>query len=455
MKPFHVGALAPACLLFVGLLDTPVVAGEKPKDPASAEHEAAIARLTQEQARLIAEIKDLRAQLAQTPTPLPAEDRLQALEARLVKLEEDLQRFGEESRQIAGAVDDIASREQKRSSVTVYGNVDFSAYRNQDSVLDARTFEMVFSGHPHDRLSFFAEVEFERAAAVGGPRGGEIDVEQAFATYSLSPLLNIRGGAFLVPFGNINIDHFAPRREVVTAPLVSYVVVPSDWTDNGVGLFGKRVLGTRYLLSYEGYVMAGLGEPVTGLGLRLARQGYGVDNNGDKAVVARVALSRADTAHVGLSGYSGKYDDLGRRRMNGWAVDGLLTLGSFKVTGEYDDFAAARAAGPDIRLRGYYVRGVYSFGRALLARTRLGRGFQEPRLAAFAQYDDVQTDGPDNGPFNGTFEHSEERRTSAGLNFRPSTQWVLKLSYEWNDSKGHALDRGDRDGFLASIGFIF
>ncbi len=452
MSPFRLSALALACLLFAGPLRAPLAAGEKPKEPPSAEREAEMTRLKQDLARLAEEMKRLRAELAQRPSPTaPAEDRLRALEAGLARLEDELKRLAEEFRQVAGALDDMASREQKRSSLTVYGNLDFSAYRAENSLLDGRTFELVFSGHPHERLSFFAEVEFERAASAGGPRGGEVDVEQAFASFSLSSPLNLRAGIVLVPFGNVNIDHFAPKREVVTAPLVSYAVVPSDWTDNGLGLFGKQVLGSTWLLTYEGYLIAGLGAPVTGLGLRQARQGYGVDNNGDKALVARLALSRANTAHFGLSGYSGKYDDRNRKRLNGWAVDGLLTLGPFRITGEFNSFTAAQEAGPDIRLRGFYARGVYGFGRALLTRTRLGRGFDEPLLSLFAQYDDVQADGP----VQGSFDHSEERRTTAGLNFRPSTQWVLKLGYEWNSSEGHALDRGDRDGFLASIGFIF
>ena len=452
MSPVRLSVLALACLLSAGPLRTPLAGGEQPKQPPSAEREAEMARLKQELARLAQEMKKLRAELAQRPSPAaPAEERLRALEASLARLENDLKRLAEESRPVAGAVDEMASREQRHSSLTAYGSLDFSAYRGENSILDGRTFGLVFSGRPHERLSFLAEIAFERAASAAGPRGGEVEVQQAFASFSLSSSLNLRAGIVLVPFGNVNIDHFAPNREVVAAPLVSYVVVPSAWTDNGLGLAGKQVLGSTWLLTYEGYLIAGLGARVTGLGLRQARQGYGVDNNDDKALVARLALSRANTAHLGLSGYSGKYDDRNRKRLNGWAVDGLLTLGPFRITGDFNSFTAAQEAGPDIRLRGFYVRGVYGFGRARLARTRLGRGFDEPLLSLFAQYDHVQADGP----VEGSFDHSQERRATAGLNFRPSAQWVLKLSYEWNSSEGHALDRGDRDGLLGSIGFIF
>jgi hypothetical protein len=405
-----------------------------------------VARLAAEAERLEAELSAVR-----QAAPAPDQDRVRALEAELARLREELRRLAEESKETAAAVDSLARAEERRTTVTVYGNLEATAFSGQHALLDGRNFELVLSGHPHKQLSFFAEIEFEQTAGVGGPRGGEIVVEQAFANFNFASLLNLRAGVLLVPFGNVNIDHFAPKREVVTRPLVSYVVAPSDWTDNGLGIYGKKLLGTSWLLSYEVDLVAGLSSEITGQGMRDARQGYGVDNNGNKAVVGRIALNRASRLEIGLSGYTGNYDDLDLKRLNGWAVDALALLGPVKLTGEYNQFVADRAPERDTRLRGYYVRAVWDFGRSLLARTPLGRDFDEPRLAVVAQHDQVWLEGP----VGTEFQENQERRDTLGINFRPSTQWVLKLTYERNATSGQALVRGDRDGWAGAIGFIF
>jgi hypothetical protein len=410
-----------------------------------------LAALREELERVHAQLATVQAELALASQPGAQEERIRNLEAQLGRLRDELRRLGEQARQTGNALDALAEEQHKGISMSVYGTLDATAYEGEHAILDGRLFELVLSGRPHKRLSFIAQAEFERAASVGGERGGEIVVEQAYATLSLNPLLNLRAGAFLVPFGNVAADHFPPKREVVSRPLVAEVVVPSDWTDNGVGLTGNRLVGATWLLSYEAYVMAGLASQITGTGMRDARQGYGVDNNGDKAVAAHVALDRTGKLGLGLSAYRGKYDDEGRHTLLGWGLDGVGVFGPFKVTGEFSSFGAARVPGPDARLSGFYVRGVYEFGRRLLQRTVLGRDFDEPRLAAVFQYDRVALDGP----VDGAFERNRERRTTLGLNYRPSSQWVLKLTYEMNDFTHRPLFKGDRDGWLGSVGFIF
>jgi hypothetical protein len=417
-------------------------------DPAD---RAEVAALGQALARLRAQLATVEAELAVAARPGPQEERIRALEAQLGRLREELRRLGEQARQTGNALDALSEEQHKGINLSVYGTLDFAAYQGENAVLDGRLFELVLSGRPHKRLSFIAQAEFERAASVGGERGGEITVEQAYATLGLGPLLNLRAGAFLMPFGNVAVDHFPPKREVVSRPLVREVVVPSDWTDNGVGLTGNRLVGATWLASYEAYVTAGLAAQVTGTGMREARQGYGVDNNGDKALVGHLSLSRTGKLGLGLSAYRGKYDDEGRRTLRGWGFDALGVIGPFKVTGELSSFTAARVPGPDARLRGFYVRGVYEFGRGLLRRTVFGRDFDEPRLTAVIQYDRVALDGP----VEGVFERNRERRMTLGLNYRPSSQWVLKLTYEMNGFTHRPLVKGDRDGWLGSVGFIF
>jgi hypothetical protein len=449
-------AAAAALVLAILALGPPVRA--RADDATSPPRTVAASGAESEQRRLaalleaLAPLREWLASDAQgNPDAAAALERLAALESRLAAVEQELRRLADESRGTADGVEALSRAEQKRVNLSVYGNLDASGYSGERPLLDGRIFELVLSGHPHPRISVLGQVEFEHAAEVGGRRGGEVIVEQAFAALNLSPLASFRAGVFLVPFGNLNVDHFPSSREVVNRPLVSHVLAPADWTDNGIGLFGKRLVGESWLFTYEAWLMAGLGGEVSALGLRETRQGYGVDNNHDKALALQLALNRGGRAMFGISAYTGKYDDLGRQRLVGIGAHGLVTLGALRLTGEYARFDAARSDGPDARLRGHYLRGVYSLGRSLLARTRLGSDFEEPRLALAAEHDRVTIDGP----LDGRFVRNRESRSQAGLVYRPASQWSLKLGYEWNSASNLPLVKGDRDGWVASVAFVF
>jgi hypothetical protein len=204
-------------------------------------------------------------------------------------------------------------------------------------------------------------------------------------------------------------------------------------------------------LSYEGYLVAWLGGSVDALGTRAARQGYGVDNNGDKAVVGRVALDRAGSFQVGFSGYTGDVDDAGQQRLNGWAADGLVRWGRLKVTGEYDEMKTGRDSPQYTRLSGFYTRATLDLGKGLLP-GGLTRDFDDPRLALVGQVDQVKTEGPQ---ADGSRANNRERRATAGLVYRPAGEWVLKLFWEYDVSDGQPLMQGDAKGFVGSIGFVF
>ncbi len=374
-----------------------------------------------------------------------------AIESSARGLEAERQVLAEAVRSNTAAVEALSAADRRRTQVSVYGTFNVVDPVGQDSVFDAEAFELVLSGQPHERLGFFAEIEFERAATVGGSRGGEVLLEQAYATYSFSPAANLRAGVLLMPFGNFNVDHYAPNRDVISKPLVSYVVAPSDWTDNGFGLHGSVVAGSAWSVEYETYLVAGLDADVTALGTRAARQSFGTDNNDDKSLVGRFAFNRAGNLELGLSGYSGKYDDADRLRLTGWAVDGSFEHRRLRFTGEYNRFDAEQVFGPAAILEGYYGRLVLGVTPPWLRRGWHGRAFPSARLELVAQYDDVRLEGP----LDGLFVINSERRTTFGLNYRPSHYWVLKLNYEDSEATGAPLQKGDFRGYLASIGFQF
>lgn len=420
-----------------------------------ADTEARIDKLETGLESLSEEVRSLKAMIERLVAAVPELQGASEVAGKVEQLEQATDRLKTEQESLTAsmrsteeAVDSLSGIEERRSQVTVYGTLNFSDGQGENSTFDAEAFELVLSGRPHPKLGFFAEIEFERAATVGGERGGEILLEQAYASYELSPLFSFRAGVLLVPFGNYNLNHYSPNRDVISRPLVSHVIAPADWTDNGLGLTGEAFLGNLWSFEYQLFAVAGLEQDITAVGTRDARQPFGQDNNNDKALVGRFAWSRGELLEFGVSGYSGKYDDDGRLRLEGWAGDALLTLGRLKLAGEYNRLEAQQLLGPPAVLDGYYGRVVLD----VTPKSWQGRGpFPDTSLALVAQHDDAEL----MGPFDGLFERNRERRTTFGLNYRPSHQWVLKVNWEENKATNRPLHRGNFKGWLASVGFQF
>jgi len=435
-------------LLAPGLLASPP-ASDRPKAALEAEVQA----LRRDLASLATEVAALKA--AATPG---LEARVEAAEANLAKfgaalagVETRLAELGETQTATAETLESMQNSETRAIHLTTYGTFAVEDTTRSTSTFDAESLELVLSAQPHPRLGLFAELEFERAAAVGGERGGEVLLEQAWASFRFTDWMTLRAGALLVPFGNVNVDHYAPNRDVISKPLVSYVVAPSDWTDNGLGLSGTVLLGGEWVLRYDTAVVAGLGEDVTALGTRAARQPFGADNNNNKAVVGRLGWKYGGAFELGMSGYDGAYDGDGELPLAGWAIDALAVLGPLRLTGEFDRLAAGQTVGPDAQLEGWYVRAALDFATRWLRSGRHGELFPEARLSLVGQVERVDLAGP----LDGQWEENSEKRLTLGLNYRPASSWVLKLDREWRRAPDRALVFGDEEAYLASIGFVF
>lgn len=443
-----------ARIVLLSLLLAPALfASPSASDPAKVALEAQVQALRQDLTKLAAEVAALKT--AATPG---LEARVAATEAELAKfgaalagVEIRLAELSESQTTTAETLESIESAETRAIHLTTYGTFAVEDTSRSDSTFDAESLELVLSAQPHPRLGLFAELEFERAAAVGGERGGEVLLEQAWASFRFTDWMSLRAGALLVPFGNVNVDHYAPNRDVISKPLVSYVVAPSDWTDNGLGLSGTVLLGGEWVLRYDTAVVAGLDADVTALGTRAARQPFGVDNNNNKALVGRLGWKYGGSFELGMSGYDGAYDDAGELALSGWALDALAVLGPLRLTGEFDRLAAGQAVGPDARLEGWYVRATLDFLTRLLRSGRHGELFPEARLSLVGQAERVDLAGP----LAGGWEENSEKRLTLGLNYRPASSWVLKLNREWRRAPNRALVFGEEEAWLASIGFVF
>jgi regulator of replication initiation timing len=401
-------------------------------------------------ANLQQQINQLKAQLGTDVSSRNAQ-RIASLEAYAVQLHEVLTEIQEQVEDNNTEVTRISKIQQTQPNIGIYGTITAGKSSDQNSVIDGQSFELVISGQPHDRISYFTELEFERAATVGGSRGGEVLLEQAYTDFEINSWLNFRGGILLVPFGNIERDHFSPLREVISKPYTSFALAPSDWTDNGFGFNGRFNVSENWIADYQAYVIAGLSSGLTTTGLRATRQGFGIDNNNNKAIAAKLSLQNTSGITVGFSVYNGAWNADGSKDITGFNVDFDYHWNWFDIVGEYTRMDVDRETGGSAIMDGYYIRTVYSLEN-LFSTNWLGDDFSHAKLSFVTQYDQVNIENF----FDVNLADNWEKRYTIGLRLQPTSSWILSLNYENTDDAGlDTILRGDASNWILSMGYVF
>jgi len=341
-------------------------------------------------------------------------------------------------------------------SVGGYADIEFENFQSKHSTFDQHRFILNVGAELGERLRFYSEYEIEH----GGPNaagGGEAKVEQAWMDYLINKHINVRVGAILVPFGRYNLYHDSDLQDLTDRPLVNRDIIPTTWTESGAGLYGEfnPKIGEYedLVVGYEFYFINGLTDGFNDTGLRGARGSIESDNNNAKSIVGRTVISPAIGQEIGLSGYWGDIngqDD----SIKGVGVDFLTTWGPLEVLGEWAFFSANDLPGSDSanKFHGGYLQANYHFWFDQLNETFLGKTFQNPTFTfvnrlGYAHIDDDDGDA--------ALNDNREVRWTIGLNYRPVESWVLKLEYQNNLTRAETLERGDSEGFLASIAMGF
>ena len=159
-------------------------------------------------------------------------------------------------------------------------------------------------------------------------RWGGIIIQRAYLEYLAHPLVNIRAGQFLTPYGIWNVDHGSPVIIGVRRPfIIGEALLPQSQT-------GIEIYGTHHF------------EPVeVGYHLTLSNGRGPIDTyqdlNNNKAFGWRL-FGRADTKAgqitLGFSGYKGRYTD--RTTVWGPDADGNF-VPTYPVTSDYNELSIA------------------------------------------------------------------------------------------------------------------
>ncbi len=301
-----------------------------------------------------------------------------------------------------------------------------------------------------DFVRIGAELEFEEG-------GREITLEYAAIDIGIHPAVSLRGGMLLSPLGKFNLSHDSPRNEAVDRPLVSTDLLGVALSEPGLGLFGLVGLGRAGRITYEVYAVNGFNAGLiegSGDGTRVAvGKANFDDNNASPALVGRVAFSPHVGAELGLSAHHGAWNVFRsggetvdqRRDLTIAVLDGELAVAGFRLQGEA---AIVRLDVPPgltgiyaSRQRGAYIQALRPFGRGWV-RTMPGSSF-----ALLARLDVVDFDADVAG--------DADRRVTVGLNFRPTSDTVVKLDWVRGRTRDRFNNPADQARLLFSLATYF
>jgi hypothetical protein len=306
----------------------------------------------------------------------------------------------------------------------------------------------------NDRIVFNSEIEYEHATTDDGK--GEVAVEFAYLDFLFDDAANVRAGLVLVPVGIVNQIHEPPTYLGVKRPGVDNVILPTTWTEPGVGLHGRFGL-----FSYEAYLLDGLDSEgfTASSGIRGGRQSGAKALAEDLAVALRLDLSGVPGLLAGASFYRGGSGQ--GRTVDGQTIDGTVTLWDVHadwkwrglwLRGVYTNVDIGDAALISVQndqavgsdLRGYYGEAGYD----LLSLTSVRNQSLYPYVR-FESYDTQEEVAPG---FQSTVTGANNRTAlSYGAMYRPIPQVAIKAEYQdLRNAAGTGVDQ-----FNASLSYMF
>ena len=292
--------LAPLALC--ALFAAPAFAQQTAPAPAAPQSDKDIARddeiaeLKRQLATVVGELEQLRSQVAapEVPPALESENGFGPAASKVYSVTRGVSVGGYVEGHYANAVGDAPGKNE--------ANLDRA---------------VLYLGYKfNDWIVWNSEIEFENGTT---EKNGAVSVEFATLDFLFDPRFNLRVGELLIPMGIVNEVHEPPFYYSVFRPQAEQVIIPSTWSDMGVGFFGR--LGERF--QYRVYVVNGLDAAgYESSGLREGRQGASEALAQDLAWVGRVEWEPLDGLSLGASYYSG---DAGQSQ----TLD--TTLGAFKL----------------------------------------------------------------------------------------------------------------------------
>ena len=281
----------------------------------------------------------------------------------------------EPSQELQAMGSDPGDAYPKRADYGGYMEMHLNHDNISPTTLDFHRFVLMYGHQFTDRIRVVGELELEHALVEGGERSGELELEQAYLDFLLTPELSFRAGMMLTPMGIVNERHEPASFNGVERSFVDTVIIPSTWFGQGAGLVGNAGSG----FSFKAFAMSSLDgtEFSAEEGFRGGRQKGFLDDARHAAGVGRLEYAGIAGLNLGASFWAGntgfQLDLPGRAKV--FEFDGQYDWKRFGFRGQFaqtslDDAARLNrlqqlqtGVNPNIaeQMRGFYLEGSSSF----------------------------------------------------------------------------------------------
>jgi hypothetical protein len=286
------------------------------------------------------------------------------------------------------------------------------------------------------RIRFLSELEFEHGTE-------EISLETALLDFELNQGLVFRAGIILPPIGGFNVNHDSPKWEFVDRPLVSTQIIPSTLSEIGFGLNGKFYPSTNTVLTYDAYLVQGLGDGIilntsgrTFLQAGKFEDRFAEDNNGTPSLSGKLGLRHRKIGEIGFSYYGGIYNTFkldgividSKRSLHLMAVDYRTNIKKLTIVGEaaYNSVDIPNGLTP---LFGKAQWGIYTdFIYPIIKR----RMFKWENAVINTSLRLERVDFNMNKFENSDKVYDEISALALGLGFRPSANTIIRANYRYH-----------------------
>jgi hypothetical protein len=308
-----------------------------------------------------------------------------------------------------------------------YKNLDTDDGRDKE--IDFTRFVLFFGHQFTDRLRFWSELELEHAIA-GDDQNGEIELEQAYVEYDITPSQHVKGGMFLIPVGILNETHEPVTFYGVRRNPVERNIIPTTWWAGGAELVGEIAPGW----SYNFGIHEGL--DTDDYNIRDGRQKTSEADAHDLASTGRIkwngipGVELAATVQYQQNITQGEDNDASAWLYEAHADVRRGPLGLRALYARWDiDGDGAKALGRDEQ-DGFYVEPSYRIN---------------PEFGLFVRYSQWDNEA-------GSSSDSEKRQYNGGVNYWPHPDVVLKADYQYQDNQG---DVDEEKGINLGVGYQF
>ncbi|AAC07262.1 FlxA-like family protein [Aquifex aeolicus] len=351
---------------------------------------------------------------------------------------------------------------KKGVSIGGYGELHYINNPDNDpsSIIDLKRLILYFGYSFTENLKFNSEIEIEHAFVEGGEESGELAVEFAYLDYNFSPKFGLRGGMLLIPVGIVNELHEPPTFPTVDRPYLERNIIPTTWSENGIGIYGDTDL-----ISYRAYIVNGMkaeeGEFKASAPLKKLRQNGGEAVSDSLAFTGRIDFKLPNNLTVGASTFiSGVQNEDGKNLGNiylfsphlwwqyaGWDVRFVGAYATVsdaeKITLELSSATCDKSTCNVFpkRMQGFYLQVAYNILRHFDT---------EQELYVFGVYENYDTHASVPSGYEKP-KGSEVQIFNFGISYKPHPLVALKADYVREDYK----DKKDNDIYRAAITWMF